>query len=150
MAPSAKRSPEEEAQFQELLGRIPTNSEFAPGNMPPVVPPINAEEPAPPPSGAKKPAVAVSPAAITGEKTTEEFIKDQGKPGAGANMLSLFPTASAKTDVESIREKYKEYGPLFKEILATTTKTCVQTLCCCWLMLDLSMPAPVLLQAQPL
>jgi len=117
MAPSAKRSPEEEAQFQSMLAQIPTNSEFAPGKMPPVVPPVNAEEPAPPPSGAKKPAVPVASAAAAEEKTTDQFIKDQGKPGAGANMLNLFPTASAKTDVEGIREKYKEYGPLFKEIL---------------------------------
>jgi hypothetical protein len=115
MTPSAKRSPEEEAQFQELLGRIPTNSEFPtrPGGP---VPPVNADEPPPVPSGAKKPAVPVSPAAITGEKTTDEFIKDQGRP-AGANLTSIIPASSAKTDVESIREKYKEYGPLFKEIL---------------------------------
>ena len=109
MTPSAKRSPEEEAKFQDLLARIPT------GATPPVAPPVNPEEPAPPPSGAKKPAVPVSPAAVT-EKTTDEFIKDQAKP-AGANLTSIIPTSSAKTDVESIREKYKEYGPLFKEIL---------------------------------
>jgi len=116
MAPSAKRSPEEEAQFQEVLARIPTNSEFPTGATPPVAPPVNSKEPAPPPSGAKKPAVPVSPAAVTGEKTTDEFIKDQAKP-AGANLTSIIPTSSAKTDVEGIREKYKEYGPLFKEIL---------------------------------
>jgi len=116
MTPSAKRSPEEEAQFKELLGRIPTNSEFPtlPGGP---VPPVNADEPPPVPSGAKKPAVPVSPAAITGEKTTDEFIKDQGRPAAGANLTSIIPASSAKTDVEGIREKYKEYGPLFKEIL---------------------------------
>ena len=117
MAPSAKRSPEEEAQFQEVLARIPTNSEFAPGNMPPAVPTASTDEPPPVPSGAKKPAVAVSPAEITGEKTTDQFIKDQGKTGAGATLTSLMPASSAKGDVETIREKYKEYGPLFKEIL---------------------------------
>ena len=114
MTPSAKRSPEEEAQFQALLAQIPTNSEFPTGATPFVTPSVDG--PPPVPSGAKKPAVAVSPAEITGEKTTDQFIKDQGRP-AGANLTSIIPTSSAKTDVESIREKYKEYGPLFKEIL---------------------------------
>jgi hypothetical protein len=115
MTPSAKRSPEEEAQFQEVLARIPTNSEFAPGNMPPVAPTASTDEPPPVPSGAKKPAVPVAPAAAE-EKTTDQFIKDQAKP-AGAGLVSMMPASSAKGDVESIREKYKEYGPLFKEIL---------------------------------
>lgn len=116
MAPSVKRSPEEEAKFQELLARIPTTGEFPVGTTPPAAPPA-AEEPPPVPSGAKKPAVPVEPAAVTGEKTTDQFIKDQTKPAAGANLTSLLAPSSAKTDVESIREKYKEYGPLFKEIL---------------------------------
>ena len=117
MMPSEKRSPEEEAKFQALLAQIPTNSEFPTGATPPVMPPVNVDEPLPPPSGAKKPAVPVASAAGTEEKTTDQFIKDQGKTGAGANLVSMFPQASAKTDVEGIREKYKEYGPLFKEIL---------------------------------
>lgn len=98
-----------------LVAQIPTNSEFAPGNMPPVAPTASTDEPLPVPSESKKPAVPVSPAAVT-EKTTDEFIKDQAKP-AGANLTSIIPASSAKTDVEGIREKYKEYGPLFKEIL---------------------------------
>ena len=118
MMPSAPRSPEEEAKFQAALAQIPTNSEFAPGNIPPTTtPPANAtDEPLPPPSGAKKPAVPVAPA-VAEEKTTDQFIKDQGKPAAGANLTSILPASSAKTDVETIREKYKEYGPLFKEVL---------------------------------
>lgn len=119
MMPSAKRSPEEEAKFQAALAQIPTTSEFptpAGGTTPPVVPPVNTDEPPPVPSGAKRPAVPVEPVAGAGEKTTDQFIKDQVRP-AGANLMSLLPASSAKTDVETIREKYKEYGPLFKEIL---------------------------------
>ena len=106
MMPSAPLSPEEEARRQFLIDQIPTKDT-------PTIPDVTAAAPAP--AGSKlpveTPAAAAAPAE---EKTTDQFIKDQAAKPSGAAMGVAAPAA---TGTDAIREKYKEYGPLFKEIL---------------------------------
>jgi len=118
MMSSNELSPEEQQRRNYLLSQIPTTHELT--NTAPTTTPTTT--PAPVPSAPKKPAAPVPEAAIaavaegTGEKTTDQFIKDQAAKPAGAAMGQVAPVA-ATSDVDSIRNKYKEYGPLFKEIL---------------------------------
>ena len=112
MMPSAPLSPEEEARRQFLIDQIPTTGG-----------PQTAADAAPAPSGSNKPTNTIpdvtAPAKeeAAAEKTTDQFIKDQGaKPASGAAMGQVAP-AAAMSDTDAIRSKYKEYGPLFKEIL---------------------------------
>lgn len=111
MMPSEPLSPEEEQRRNYLISQIPTTGELT--NT--VTPAADTTAPA---SGSKK-EVIPAPAAVaegTGEKSTDEFIKDQAAKPSGAAMVA--PAASSATsDIDSIRNKYKEYGPLFKEIL---------------------------------
>ena len=114
MMPSAPLSPEEEQRRAFMISQIPTTGEL------PTTPTV--EEPAPP-AGSKKPTTpvpepAAAAAAAEGEKTTDQFIKDQAAKPSGAAMGAAAPTA---TGTDAIREKYKEYGPLFKEILGEDT-----------------------------
>lgn len=110
MMPSAPLSPEEEARRQFLIDQIPTTGG-----------PQTAAAPAP--SGSNKPTTptipdVTAPAKAEAEKTNEEFIKDQAtKPASGAAMGQVGAAATPMSDTDSIRSKYKEYGPLFKEIL---------------------------------
>ena len=110
MMPSAPLSPEEEARRQFLIDQIPTKD--APVVIPDVTKPsgsdMKVETPAAP---------AAAPAA---EKTTDEFIKDQTTKPSGAAMGAVAPAATA---TDEIRAKYKEYGPLFKEILGDDTES---------------------------
>lgn len=108
MMPSEPLSPEEQQKRDYLISQIPTTHELT--NT--VTPSTDTAAPA---SGSKK---DVTPAATEAapEKTTDEFIKDQAAKPAGASMAVAAP-AAAQTGTDAIREKYKEYGPLFKEIL---------------------------------
>lgn len=110
MMPSKPLSPEEEARRQFLIDQIPTKDV-------PVIPDVTAPsttEAAP--SGSKLKTEITPPAApATEEKTTDQFIKDQAAKPSGAAMVT--PAVAAKSEADTIRDKYKEYGPLFKEIL---------------------------------
>lgn len=108
MMSSNKLSPEEEQRRQFLIDQIPTTGG----------PQVTAEQLAPP-SGSKAPAVPIPESTIAaavegeGEKSTDQFIKDQVAKPSGAAMGRVAPVS----DIDTIRDKYKEYGPLFKEIL---------------------------------
>ena len=111
MMPSAPLSPEEEQRRAFMISQIPTTGELP-------TTPVSQEPP--PPAGSKKPATPVPEPVVAaaatgeGEKTTDQFIKDQAAKPSGAAMGVAAPTV---TGTDAIREKYKEYGPLFKEIL---------------------------------
>ena len=111
MMSSNELSPEEQQRRNYLLSQIPTTHELTNTASP--------TEPAPVPSEPKKPAIPVPDATVaavsegTGEKTTDQFIKDQAAKPSGAAMGQVSPAS----DIDTIRNKYKEYGPLFKEIL---------------------------------
>lgn len=114
LTPSTPLSPEEEARRQALIDQIPTKDV-------PVIPDVTAPsttEAAPAGSKLKTELPAPAAPAAAEEKTTDEFIKDQGAKPSGAAMGAVAPTA---TGTDAIREKYKEYGPLFKEILGEDT-----------------------------
>lgn len=113
MMPSAPLSPEEQQRRDFLISQIPTTGELS------STPTTETTAPA---SGSNKPAPTIpdvtAAAAPEGEKTTDQFIKDQAaKPAAGAAMGQVAPAATPMSDTDTIRSKYKEYGPLFKEIL---------------------------------
>lgn len=115
LTPSAPLSPEEEARRQALIDQIPTKDV-------PVIPDVTAPsttEAAPAGSKLKTELPAPAPAAAEEKKTTDEFIKDQGAKPSGAAMGT--PAVAAKSEADTIRDKYKEYGPLFKEILGDDT-----------------------------
>ena len=112
MTPEEKaRREADDARRAAMLAQIPTTD----GSQ---IPTTTSAEQAAAPSGSnlpvKTPAVAAAAAPVEGEKTTDQFIKDQAVKPSGAAMGPVAPVLS---DTESIRNKYKEYGPLFKEIL---------------------------------
>ena len=115
MMPSAPLSPEEEARRQALIDQIPTTGgPQVPAGTPPA---------ATPPSGSKMPAVTppAEPAApAEGEKTTDQFIKDQTTKPSGAAMGQVAPEPTTASNIERARALTKEYGPLFKEVLGDT------------------------------
>ena len=113
MMGSAPLSAEEQQRRDYLISQIPTTHELTN---------TATTEPPPIPTESKKPAVAVpesTVAAASGEgtKSTDQFIKDQATKPAGAAMGPVLPAVSTVSDTDAIKNKYKEYGPLFKEIL---------------------------------
>jgi hypothetical protein len=116
MMGSAPLSAEEQQRRDYLISQIPTTQELTSTVAP-------STETAAPGSGSKKevtpPPAAAAAAATEGTtgKTNDQFIKDQStKAGAALGQVAP-PAASSMSDVDTIRNKYKEYGPLFKEIL---------------------------------
>lgn len=109
MMGSTPLSAEEQQKRDYLLSQIPTTHELTSTTETPAA---STEAPA---SGSKMDVAATKTEAAP-EKTTDEFIKDQAAKPAGASMAVAAP-ATAQTGTDAIREKYKEYGPLFKEIL---------------------------------
>ena len=103
-------NPEDDARREALIAQIPTNAN--PNPMAAIPGPSAAA--APVPAGANLPAPAS--AAAPEEKTTDQFIQEQAAKPAGSALTRIAPTV-ATSATDDIRNKYKEYGPLFKEIL---------------------------------
>ena len=109
-------SEEEQQKRDFLISQIPTTHELTNTVTPPAVP-VDSKKPAAPVAPPVVAAAAEATTEGTKEKTTDQFIKDQGA------KLPVVEAPAAKSDADTIRDKYKEYSPLFKELLGDDQET---------------------------
>jgi hypothetical protein len=112
MMSSEPLSAEEQQKRDYLISQIPTTHELT--NLPSTTGASSTSDSKAP--AAPVPESVVAAAAEEGgkEKSTADFIKDQAAKPSGAAMGAVTP---AMSEADTIRSKYKEYGPLFKELL---------------------------------